>query len=167
MCNKHKWNCHPLNCRTSLKKKNPVILPIMSSPLKCCHRLPFSYISLPKSGGMKLSRVSLAGTTQAIKLSSQVFITSWAAKDTFICTIPSLYLLQVIRNTVHRGHSSQLSSHLHFGQTRDCTKMRNAKDQQEPPLPSPGIEEQQKGHQTKGGPTVSQWLLSLLPPQAP
>lgn len=66
-----------------------------------------------------------------------------------------LYFLQVICYIVHWGHSSQLSSHLHFGQTRDCGDMRSAKDQQEPPLPSPGIEEQQKGHQTKDGPSVS------------
>lgn len=71
-------------------------------------------------------------------------------------TISSLYLLQVICYKVHWGHSSQLSSHLHFGQTRDCGDMRSAKHQQDPPLPSPGIEEQQKGHQTKGGPSVSQ-----------
>lgn len=87
--------------------------------------------------------------------------------DTYRCTVPCLYLLQLICYMVLRGHSSQLSSHLHFGQTRDCGKMRSAKDQQEPPLPSPGIEGQQKGHQTKSGPSVSQWLLSLLPSWAP
>lgn len=108
-----------------------------------------------KSDGVELSRVSLAGITWAVKRSSQVFTTVRPAKNTFQCTIPSLYL-QVICSMVHWGHSSQLSSHLHFGQTRDCGDIRSAKDQQEPPLPSPGLEEQQKGHQTKGGPSVSQ-----------
>lgn len=124
--------------------------------LQCCNQRQFSYFSQLKSDGIKFSRVSLVGIAGALKLSSQVFSTVRTSKNTFSCTIPSLYLLQVIHCMVHWGHSSQLSSHLHFGQTRDCGDMRSAKDQQEPPLPSPGIEEQQKGHQTKGGPSVSQ-----------
>lgn len=126
-----------------------------------------SHISQVKSEDRKVSRVSLAGNAGPVKLSSLVFTTARTAKNTFLCTIPSLYFLQVICYIVHWGHSSQLSSHLHFGQTRDCGDMRSAKDQQEPPLPSPGIEEQQKGHQTKDGPSVSRWLLSLLPSLAP
>lgn len=130
------------------------------------YHLVFSHISQVKSEDLKFSRVSLAGIAEVVKLSSRAFITIKTAKNLSYAQ-KAFCVLQVICYVVHWGHSSQLSSHLHFGQTRDCGDMRSTKDQQEPPLPSPGIEEQQKGHQTKGGPSVSQWLLSLLPSWAP
>lgn len=124
--------------------------------LQCCYHLHFRYISQVSSEDIKFSRVSLAGIAEVVKFSSLFFTSVRAVKNNFLRTIPSLYYLQVICYVEHWGHSSQLSSNLHFGQTRDCGDMRIAKDRQEPPLSSPGIEEQQKGHQTKGGPSVSQ-----------
>lgn len=115
-------------------------------------RLRLGFNSQVKS----VSRVPLAGSAKGHKTLLTGFHRHQAGPKTLsYAQYLLLYFLQVICYIVHWGHSSQLSSHLHFGQTRDCGDMRSAKDQQEPPLPSPGIEEQQKGHQTKHGPSVS------------
>lgn len=119
-----------------------------------CYCLHLSHISQVKSE--KFSRVSLVGNTRPVRLSSQVFTTNRKAKKYMLMhntssVFPPGYLLRDALGTLK---SIKFTSPL--WPTRDCGDMRNAKDQQEPPLPSPGIEEQQKGHQTKGGPSMSQ-----------
>lgn len=84
--------------------------------------------SVTVSGWRNFSWVLSVGTTEDINLSSQVFTTVKTALDIFRCTILPLYVLLVICYMMHRGHSSQLSSHLHFGQTSECGKTRSAKD---------------------------------------
>ena len=130
--------------------------------LMCCHFSALLYLP-DEIRGFEILQGFISWHCWASKPFRTGFHHWSRAKTSSGWTIASLYFLQVIYHVMHWGQSSQLSSHLHFGQTRDCGDMRSAKDQPEPPLPSPGFEEQQKGHQTKGGPSVSQWLRSLLP----